>query len=463
MQSRLTVPHDVARKHRKKALQQVKPVEETVKKSIKLAVIQGFSHNKSIDAGFTYLGQLIAHDLSYPLINNQSFKTALNLQTLYGSGVYSDVEALLRLQSNIQQPYEPAFNPDQSIVEAASFRYRRKLFAYDDDQLIEHVDFIRDAQQKAILKDARNDNNFIIAQITLTWMRFHNQICGYLYASKSYATAAELFKDARLLVAACYRDVVVQQYLKLMTSANMVDELLSSNRNFQMFRYKQPPILMPEFSEAAFRMGHSQVRKSYKFHETHDEFPVFSSNPETMDLRGSIDRLDSDKSIALEWRFLFRFKTDDDQTLPSSSIDHLLTPSLFHLPDDTRLVELDIEKNDLVGSCFVNAMRVSYYDCLCQQDLEKILEREGNHGTQFGNVRNLPLGLYVLLEAEILNNGKTLGPVGGRIIAEQITWAAKNIPRPPKVVMARLTDWRRQTEPDHLTIQDIITFVIGNK
>lgn len=460
--ARRIVPHEIAQQYRKKSFQQVSPLGDNVKKGISLINTQQFSHNPKINAGFTYLGQLIAHDLSYNLINGIGYSTALNLQTLYGNGCYDALLPLLRHCQCINQQHEPEFNHEMAIVEGASFRYRIRSVDYKDNNpfSLEHIDFIRNAQNSAaLLKDARNDNNFIIGQLLLLWMRFHNQVCAYLYQSGNalYVSSEELFYDARSIVTSCYRDVVINQYLRVIAAPELVNDLLQSDAHFKIFDYQKKPILMPEFSESAFRMGHSQVRKSYRLHQMFEEFPIFSETEE--DLRGKIDRILV--PVALDWAFLFHFPGLPDLPLNSSSIDHIMIPAFFGLPDNVDLIQLDIDKNAMSGSGFVKGLNLGAYDYLTQTDLDAITFDEAiiagpDKASCFGKIRDLPLGLYVLLESEILEKGEKLGPVGSQIIVEQLIWAAKNIPAMPYDFVRQLTVWRDNLHPRHLTIQDII-------
>src|SRR5262249_2137702 len=124
----------------------------------------------------------------------------------------------------------------------------------------------------AWIGDSRNDENLIIAQFHLAFLRFHNAVVDRITADDNAPRSgfgggrrrhdAVVFERARQLVRWHYQWLVVHDYLKTVTLPGIVDKVLLSGpkhykpRNFQLFT----PL---EFSVAAYRFGHSMVRAGY--------------------------------------------------------------------------------------------------------------------------------------------------------------------------------------------------------
>ncbi|MEA2155552.1 MAG: hypothetical protein QOE11_1692 [Solirubrobacteraceae bacterium] len=145
-------------------------------------------------------------------------------------------------------------------------------------------------QTRAFIGDLRNDENLIVSQFHLSFLRFHNRVVDAIDADPAAfglggehehegghgggrhgrgnghdaaASAAERFATARRLVRFHYQWLVVNDYLKTVTLPGVVDKILvGGNRH-----YKPLPggeLFAPlEYSVAAFRFGHSMVRGGY--------------------------------------------------------------------------------------------------------------------------------------------------------------------------------------------------------
>ena len=200
------------------------------------AMTQGRSGaNRSIPAGYTYLGQFIDHDLTFDttsqlgkdndpaeLTNLRSPR--LDLDSLYGSG-------------RRDQPY---------------------LYSWPDGvELLADRDLQRNSQGRALIGDPRNDENQIVSQLHLLFVRFHNKVAGELAA---VTDPDERFAQARQVVRWHYQSIVMHDFLPLIVGEEMA---------------AQPPQLtlppdgaMPvEFSAAAYRFGHSMVRENYRLND----------------------------------------------------------------------------------------------------------------------------------------------------------------------------------------------------
>ncbi|MDX6562725.1 MAG: hypothetical protein QOD65_2539 [Gaiellales bacterium] len=139
-------------------------------------------------------------------------------------------------------------------------------------------------QTRAFIGDLRNDENLIVAQFHLAFLRFHNEVVDAIEADPSAfgldhehggggghghgdddegSSAAKRFEAARRLVRFHYQWLVVNDYLKTVTLPGIVDKILVGGNK----HYKPLPggkLFAPlEYSVAGFRFGHSMVRGGY--------------------------------------------------------------------------------------------------------------------------------------------------------------------------------------------------------
>ena len=121
---------------------------------------------------------------------------------------------------------------------------------------------------KAILIEPRNDENLIIAQIHLSFLRLHNELIDQGMS----------FDQAQATVVDAYRYVVINDYLPQIVGEQAVKDALKApvNKGFYQPGRKDAPFTPVEFSVAAFRFGHSQIRNAYNINDLSGGVPVFS-------------------------------------------------------------------------------------------------------------------------------------------------------------------------------------------
>ena len=164
------------------------------------ALVKSMRHssadNPDIPAGYTYLGQFIDHDITFdPTSQLQklndplalvNFRTPrLDLDSIYGSGP-------------ADQPflYEWTDPRDRGV---------KLLDVFDD--------LPRNAQGRALIGDPRNDENLILAQLHLLFIRFHNRVVEHV-RERDRLAGAELLGKAQQLVRWHYQWIVVHDFLR---------------------------------------------------------------------------------------------------------------------------------------------------------------------------------------------------------------------------------------------------------
>jgi len=169
------------------------------------------------------------------------------------------------------------------------------------------------------------------------------------------------------------------------------------------YRVKTSAYMPVEFSAAAFRFGHSQVRGIYNLSAQVTDRPIFTSGPlqnPFQDLRGFRPL---PQAWTLDWSLFFSVSGSTPQ--PSRLIDAKLTQGLFDLPDGGGSL------------AFRNLNRSQVLGLPSGQDVARAVKADILTGGDLGAPEPTPLWFYILKESE-LSGGRHLGPVGGRIVGE---------------------------------------------
>ncbi len=350
--------------------------------------------NPNIAAGFTFLGQFLDHDITFDPTSSlerqndpesiSNFRTpAFELDSVYGAGRGASPHLYDQLQ------------PGKLLVDA-----------------IAQNDLPRNSQNVALIGDPRNDENVIVSQLQLAFIKFHNATLDFV--SQTIPDPNEAFEEAQRLVRWHYQWIILHEFLPHTVGQKVVDDILKYGRKF--YDWRNEPFIPVEFSVAAYRFGHSQIRPGYP---ANDDFraPIFDAtldpdDPDPDDLRGGKR---ADRRF-IKWSNFFEL---GGQVVPSKRIDTLLSPPLFALPfippnmpgNPRSLAQRNLLRHLTFslpsGQRVAKAMRLK---TLSPRDLKDV--------AKLGFDDHTPLWFYILREADKLGGGKTLGPVGGRIVAE---------------------------------------------
>jgi hypothetical protein len=390
-------------------------------------------------AGYTYLGQFIDHDLTLDLTplasanpdveGTSNFRTPfLDLDHVYGGG--------------------PALSP--FLYENGARGAERFLIGRtkDDPELAE--DLPRNAQGVALTGDPRQDENLILAQLHVAFLKLHNIIVGdraLLEASPWYRRRGETdFAVARRIVTWHYQWAVRHDYLAQVLDPDVFEKLpeLESAKLSSPPRDSRIPV---EFSVAAFRFGHSMVRDQYKtgVNHRHNEVRL----PDLLALTGSMGG--ACPALPAEWivswdRFFLRQGGDTAHLNRTRKIDTQIANALHHveqlttqpfgartppggppseLPVRTLLrgARVDLPSGEDVAreiNSRANWVGTLSPDEIVAGDHEHILTNP-----RYGLLGNTPLWYYLLKEAEVHKNGdgqpgRSLGPLGSYLVADVI-------------------------------------------
>lgn len=383
---------------------------------------------KEMTVGFTFLGQFLDHDMTLdpsPLPqqwDDESIAASISKRNLRSP--FFDLDSVYGRESRGTLPPE---DPVSRILYDRSFE-RFTPSAPVINFLIDAEaprDLPRTSQLRAIIADPRNDENLIIGQLHLAFLKFHNRVTAYLRESGTpFSDADELFVEVRRLVRWHYQYIIVNQYLKASLDPNVYSDVRDNGPT--IFQVSPNAKIPREFQAAAFRFGHSQVRPGYR-PNTGFGAPIFDasidpSETDPNDLRGGTRAA----RRFVEWDIFFDFnptETDPDKNRVKANkkIDTILASPLFDLPtaaalpgprDPTRtLAARNLLRHVQFGLPSGQAIaRTLGYAPLSATDLADL--------QPFGFDQSTPLWFYILREAEVQQGAQRLGQVGSRLVAE---------------------------------------------
>ena len=465
---------------------------DAIRRKLGVALTEGGGGPSQVPAGFTYLGQFVDHDLTFdkttvmlgehvsPVDLLQGRSPSLDLDSLYGAG-----------------PQDPAsakfYKPDGVRLKLG------RTVRIGDDAAMAGFDLPRGegsskkAKRKAVIPDLRNDENLAVAQTHLAFMRFHNRIVDSLPSS---TPAAQRFEQARELAVKHYQWMLRHDFLPRICAPGVVNDVFSNGRKaFEVGANPTDVPTMPiEFSVAAYRLGHSMVRRDYNWNAR------FPGRDGTLELLFLFSGTSGDPALAGEMRLpsnwiadfrrLYDFKGEAgraDLAAPgrlnrAMRIDTLLVNPLRNLPTGSfggPSVPFDDPRANLA---FRNLTRAKMVRLATGQQMAGFLKskgvnltrltkaelREGKNGAVLDGLTqtqrqalltDTPLWFYILREAE-LGGGKLKG-VGARIVAETFHRAIEG----SSASIVRDPAWRPTLGPNANTFRmvDLLLFAFEGK
>lgn len=434
------------------------PSDESIKKYVDhlLRPLEE-GHNPDNDrtpAGFTYLGQFIDHDLTFDPVSSldrqndpdalQNFRTPrLDLDSVYGAGP--------KAQPYLYQKDKAKLLVGQGIGD-------------EEDDLPRNGD-----DEVALTGDPRNDENILVGQLQLAFIKLHNRLVDDIQAAlKGKGDPASLephqktlldslwdkteggvFREAQRMTRWHYQWVVLKEFLPKICGDETVAALLEEEdrgeagiyrrvKDLEFYKPEHSPYIPVEWSVAAYRYGHSQIRPSYdlnaKTKQANPDIEIFIENPDDQPLRHLAGGRKLPEFWTLDWSFFFNENPPSSPDAEPTSqkgqkIDTRLAGGLRFIAgaDEESEGEEDAKTkvNRFLGK--LNLERGRSMGLPSGQAVARLMGYAPVEQEEFEDDET-PLWFYVLKEAEVKAGSEHLGPVGGRIVAEVILGILKADP-----------------------------------
>ena len=381
------------------------------------------TQESKIPAGFIYLAQFVAHDISYDqtqgipsgflrpeeIINGRS--PALDLDSIYGHG--------------------PRFSPALYEVDKLRLRLGKTTGGLPNDLPSRPTGPHHPRQ--ALIGDPRNDDNLALAQTHVAFLHFHNQIVAKL--QQSGMRPPYLFTEARKRVVQHYQSIVLCDLVPKITDPQVYNDVMQHGRKC-FFPRGIPkgvaPYMPVEFSVAAYRLD-SMIPGKYEWNKTYSG----TQNSMTLEQLFSWSKATLQDDAVVDWRRFYDFsQLLQGQCLPKMNRTHFLdtslAPAIWQLPplpvsharagQPRSLAALHLSRGRsyrlATGQEVVQAMQAKgiQVHALTSDHLATEPHKKLMHQYHFD--KYTPLWYYILKEAEIQGQGKHLGPVGSRIVVE---------------------------------------------
>jgi len=379
--------------------------------------------DSDIPSAYTYFAQFVDHDITLEAVT-KDVKLDSSLKPWSLKKVLRKIKNTRKATLDLDSVYEPAF-------------YKGKYYPVprDGDKMvigravtsgpvpnppgtdINDSDLAREdphpenpsLDRAAKIGDGRNDENLIISQLHLAFLRAHNAIVDQHYN----------FKGARKLLRRHYQWIVIHDFLKRIADPKIVNGFLSGSTKKIYVPADKDFFLPLEFTVAAYRFGHSMIRQTYNYNISQDKVEISDLfMPQAMDEYTGIL-----PSWIIQWKGFVEGGVN-----VARLINTQLSNALFSvpnapgtsIPNEANLAVRDLLRGYLLriptGQSVAQALNLPVLSPADIQDVaanDKQLEvLRGDSGF----LERTPLWFYILAEAARWGNGR-LGPVGSTIVA----------------------------------------------
>lgn len=285
-------------------------------------------------------------------------------------------------------------------------------------------------RQRAIVGDFRNDENLLIAQLQVAFLRFHNKL----------ADLVPTFDEARKLTRYHYQWLVAHDYLPSLCDRSVVDELIATGSPmYGAFFDANVPAMAPkmpmplEFSVAGYRFGHTMVRGGYDHNRVFGRpepgkpnilpfaaFNLLFAFTGDGEMSGQSNTQLPDNWV-IDWS---RFVNAESPARSAKGLDTRIDKPLDDMVNQPAGIFKNLAKRNLrrgyrlnlpsAQACIAGINASGHFRPITVMDPATIMQGRNIAGADFGTTT--PLWFYVLREAETLGSGH-LGPLGTHIVA----------------------------------------------
>ncbi len=287
----------------------------------------------------------------------------------------------------------------------------------------------------ALIGDPRNDENVVISQIQAGFIAFHNRIVDMLLEKdgvdlneldekianastlleqrkveeEKFKVTREVFERARKHAVHYYHRMLVEDFIPRIIGVDRVQKIRTEGRKFyfpdgfldRKTSRIRAPFIPVEFSVAAYRYGHAQVRNNYILSAKTTNVPLFGRGrgPDGIDMMGFKPITEP---LMIDWRYFFPYEGADKLVQHGRPINTSMPDALF------KLVEGGIvPPGDVASLASRNLNRGKTYSLPSGQALARVMKIPTRNIVSADiatrtilNLKETPLWYYILQEAK---------------------------------------------------------------
>ncbi|MBA2346043.1 MAG: peroxidase [Rubrobacter sp.] len=426
--------------------------------------------NIGIPSAYTYFGQFVDHDITLEA-SSASLPDLFDpdLEPLTSARIEADIRntrtAMLELDS-VYGMLAPRIEGKMRLGKVTDLGNQGEPFrrprGKDDNNDLPREPRNEDPKldRAARIGDPRNDENLIVAQLHVAFLRAHNEMM-------DRGASREI---AKRRLRRHYQHIVIHDFLRRIANTDIVDDVVRNGNRI----FPEDEFFMPlEFSAAAYRFGHSMIRRDYEFN--------INFQPATLDqlftFTAMSGQLGDNDTLPENWIIQWENFVDVDTPFNHARrMDTRLVEPLFELtdlrgrplPGDRKsLAVRNLLRGYLLrlptGQAVARRLRnklegVREVTVLGQNQIQNGVDREQARILEAaGFLQRTPLWYYVLAEAAILTEGRKLGPVGSTIVAETLI----GLLRRSQDSILNAPDWQPSLPnetPGEFTLSDLLRF-----
>ena len=394
--------------------------------------------DSDIPVAYTYLGQFIDHDVTFD-------RTGASIDTIAATNLRPrpDLEGMINARTpvlDLDSVYsDPAKRDGPNLmaigtvtsVDRSKPRSQRPAGKTDFNDLPRKPRSTDGAvDREALIGDPRNDENLVVSQLHLAFLKAHNKLV---------QTKRLDFAGARRALRQRYQWMVLHDFLPRICDRTVLDSIAEKGPNWRP-RDDQQLYMPAEFAVAAYRFGHSMIRTQYDHN--------INFSPTGLDLLFTFTALSGQLGFGqgndtlpdnwiIEWQRFAPLKGSRPQR--ARAIDPRLTNFTFHLQNtfgqpetgatpEGQAVAPKLAVRNLLRSYFLRLPTGQAVARACELtplENDTLLDALPNDTLRAKADRfkaRTPLWFYILAEAGNPKgpNGQHLGPVGSRIVADTL-------------------------------------------
>lgn len=415
-------------------------------------------------AGYTYFGQFVDHDITRDVTgDDNALDQALPSALLEVEQARSPTLDLDSVYGNVPAGSNGGMSPRSNGGLGPFFEFGTTTptpglgnsgQSLQNDLPRGSKDVQTDSQGKSVdvtkvlIPDDRNDENLIVAQMHLAWMKFHNAVARTLINNDMSLSDSMAFEQARELVTQHYQYIVLHDFLKRICEPQVWSDVVENGKCKICDTTIAETATMPlEFAVAAFRFGHTMIRQAYDWNANFMRDGFFNAPAvfEGKDLGAerslslffhTRNNLSSDRPLETNWIADWRrlldfngtgFNANGVQHVNAAAFDPLLASGMGNLQ---RAPNMPVLNNLAASNLRRGALRglPSGQDVSAAMKSVKVLtksEMKKNVSPEMADLvddlelhEKAPLWFYILQEGNARHEGEHLGEMGSILVAE---------------------------------------------